>query len=113
MTVGWNVITLSLQQFRIHTQSVSSGALPNTEYVLVFLTNSVAQEPEGSSPHSQQPAIGPCFEAVRSVSYGGGLLVPRPNPKLEEAVSSIRNPRTRHAMVTVDPLSLGIHIFNI
>jgi hypothetical protein len=28
------------------------------------LTNSVAQEPEGSSPHSQQPATGPCSEPV-------------------------------------------------
>jgi hypothetical protein len=30
------------------------------------LTNSVAQEPEGSSPHSQQPATGPCPEPVES-----------------------------------------------
>jgi hypothetical protein len=30
------------------------------------LTNSVAQEPEGSSPHSQQPATGPCSEPVES-----------------------------------------------
>jgi hypothetical protein len=29
-----------------------------------ILTNSVAQEPEGSSPHSQQPATGPCPEPV-------------------------------------------------
>jgi hypothetical protein len=29
---------------------------------IYFLTNSVAQEPEGSSPHSQQPATGPCPE---------------------------------------------------
>jgi hypothetical protein len=28
------------------------------------LTNSVAQEPEGSSPHSQQPATGPSLETV-------------------------------------------------
>jgi hypothetical protein len=26
----------------------------------------VAQEPEGSSPHSQQPATGPCPEPVES-----------------------------------------------
>jgi hypothetical protein len=26
---------------------------------ITFLTNSVAQEPEGSSPHSQQPVTGP------------------------------------------------------
>jgi hypothetical protein len=32
----------------------------------INLTNSVAQEPEGSSPHSQQPAIGPCPETVES-----------------------------------------------
>jgi hypothetical protein len=25
-----------------------------------LLTNSVAQEPEGSSPHSQQPTTSPC-----------------------------------------------------
>jgi hypothetical protein len=31
-----------------------------------LLTNSVAQEPEGSSPHSQQPATGPCPETVES-----------------------------------------------
>jgi hypothetical protein len=30
------------------------------------LTNSVAQEPEGSSPHSQQPATGPYPEPVES-----------------------------------------------
>jgi hypothetical protein len=32
----------------------------------VRITNSVAQEPEGSSPHSQQPATGPCPETVES-----------------------------------------------
>jgi hypothetical protein len=26
----------------------------------------MAQEPEGSSPHSQQPATGPCHEPVES-----------------------------------------------
>jgi hypothetical protein len=30
------------------------------------LTNSVAQEPEGSSPHSPQPATSPCPEPVES-----------------------------------------------
>jgi hypothetical protein len=30
------------------------------------LTKSVAQEPEDSSPHSQQPATGPCPEPVES-----------------------------------------------
>jgi hypothetical protein len=32
----------------------------------VAITNSVEQEPEGSSPHSQQPATGPCPEPVKS-----------------------------------------------
>jgi hypothetical protein len=36
------------------------------ERLNVKLTNSVAQEPEGSSPHSQQPATGPCPEPVES-----------------------------------------------
>jgi hypothetical protein len=31
-----------------------------------YITNSVAQEPEGSTPHSQQPATGPCPEPVES-----------------------------------------------
>jgi hypothetical protein len=30
------------------------------------LTNSVAQEPEGSSPHSPQPATDPCPEPAES-----------------------------------------------
>jgi hypothetical protein len=34
--------------------------------VCVCITNSVAQEPEGSSPHSQQPTTGPCPEPVES-----------------------------------------------
>jgi hypothetical protein len=33
---------------------------------LLSWTNSVEQEPEGSSPHSQQPANGPCTETVES-----------------------------------------------
>jgi hypothetical protein len=32
--------------------------------IIIIITNSVAQEPEGSSPHSQQPATGPCPETV-------------------------------------------------
>jgi hypothetical protein len=36
---------------------------------VLVLTNSVAQEPEGSSPHSQQPATGPCPETVESNSH--------------------------------------------
>jgi hypothetical protein len=38
-----------------------------------YLPNSVAQEPEGSSQHSQQPATGPCPEPVESN--------PQPPPK--------------------------------
>jgi hypothetical protein len=34
------------------------------ELVITKLTNSMAQEPEGSSQHSQQPATGPCPETV-------------------------------------------------
>jgi hypothetical protein len=30
------------------------------------ITNFVAKEPEGSSPHSQQPATGPCPERIES-----------------------------------------------
>jgi carotenoid cleavage dioxygenase-like enzyme len=33
---------------------------------------SVAQEPEGSSPHSQQPATGPCPETVESNPHPPG-----------------------------------------
>jgi hypothetical protein len=33
---------------------------------LPVITNSVAQEPEGSSPHSQQPATGTYLEPVES-----------------------------------------------
>jgi hypothetical protein len=47
--------------------------------LLQILTNSVAQEPEGSSPHSQQPATGPCPETVESTPHppprGGGGVV--------------------------------------
>jgi hypothetical protein len=32
----------------------------------LLLTNSVVQEPEGRSPHSQQPATGPYPEPVES-----------------------------------------------
>jgi hypothetical protein len=115
----------------------------------------VAQEPEDSSPHSQQPATGPCPETVESNPHPPKLHFPvlrlcqviRPVPRLcvvirnkywvlrgrvvspppkpqaggpptvgcprlliqyirsyppyLEAISSIRNPRTRHAVVTV------------
>jgi hypothetical protein len=36
------------------------------KYIKWKETNSVAQEPEGSSPHSQQPATVPCSEPVES-----------------------------------------------
>jgi hypothetical protein len=36
------------------------------DYELVKISNSVAKELEGSSPHSQQPATGPCPETVES-----------------------------------------------
>jgi hypothetical protein len=36
---------------------------------VVDLTNSVEQEPEGSSPHSQQPATGPCPELAESNAH--------------------------------------------
>jgi hypothetical protein len=35
-------------------------------YKMLTLTNSMAQKTEGSSPHSQQPATGPCPEPVES-----------------------------------------------
>jgi hypothetical protein len=35
-------------------------------YTSIYINNSVAQEPEGSSPHSQQPATGPCPKPVES-----------------------------------------------
>jgi hypothetical protein len=38
----------------------------NTIINIVIKTNSVAQEPEGSSPHSKQPATGPYPEPVES-----------------------------------------------
>jgi hypothetical protein len=38
----------------------------DSQILLKIITNSVAQKPEGSSPHSQQPATGPCPEPVES-----------------------------------------------
>jgi hypothetical protein len=38
------------------------------------VTDSVAQEPEGSSPHSQQPATGPCPEPVESNPHPPAIL---------------------------------------
>jgi hypothetical protein len=69
---------------------------------------------------------------LRGFTEGGGVLAPRPTPKLEdhplsavrdclfnifapnippypEAVSSIRNLRTRYAVVTRDPLNMVYH----
>jgi hypothetical protein len=40
--------------------------LPPKDLFFYYLTNFVAQEPEGSSPHSQQPATGPCPQTVES-----------------------------------------------
>jgi hypothetical protein len=37
----------------------------HTNYT-ISATNSMAQEPEDSSPHSQKPATGPCPETVES-----------------------------------------------
>jgi hypothetical protein len=43
--------------------------LDNIVQTMTFLTNSVAEEPEGSSPHSQQPtATGPYPEPTGSPS---------------------------------------------
>jgi hypothetical protein len=49
--------------------------------VMCKLTDSVAQEPEGSSPHSQQPATGPCPEPVISCPFPV-LRLCRPVPRL-------------------------------
>ena len=91
-------------------------------------------EPEGSLPHLQVPVqiISPdprltvCMFRNKIRFYGEELVAPRPTPKLEDhplsAVpdclfnifaatlhigyrSSIRNPRTRHAVVTGTNLS--------
>jgi hypothetical protein len=116
----------------------------------------VAQEPEGSSLHSQHPDTGPYPEPAEYIPifrclgcakqsvlirgcvkcfvtniefYGGGGVSPPPNPQAGgsptvgcprlliqyirsyppnlEPVSSVRNPRTRHTVVTVDPLNMA------
>jgi hypothetical protein len=73
----------------------------------------------------------PCTNFATNITfYDGELLAPRPSqaegpppvgcprlliqyicnyPPYLEAVSSIRNPRTRHAVVTVDPLNMDIN----
>jgi hypothetical protein len=71
-TIFFHILEGNIFFFEIYT------IIPH-EYTIVFmagrpflafrqpvrnLTNSVAQEPEGSSPHSQQPATGLCPEPV-------------------------------------------------
>jgi hypothetical protein len=114
--------------------------LPYSSESFIFpsaITNSVAQEPEGSSPHLQQPATSPypnnqsvlvrgcaSYFVTDTEFYGGGLSTPKLEdhplsavprlliqyihsfPPYLEAVSSIRNPRTCHAVVTVDSLNM-------
>jgi hypothetical protein len=46
------------------TLSIPSGFFPSDK-----LTNPVAPEPEGSSPHSQQPANGPYSEPGQSTPH--------------------------------------------
>jgi hypothetical protein len=62
---GSKIVAVSLVSiFNTYGVTVSiPGAFP------LFNSNSVAQEPEGSSPHSQQPATGPCPEPVKSNPY--------------------------------------------
>jgi hypothetical protein len=40
------------------------------------ITNSVTQEPEGSSPHSQQPPTGPCPDLVESNPHTPKTIAP-------------------------------------
>jgi hypothetical protein len=53
-----------------HTSQAKAELTSQNSLLLIqsskLLTNSVAQEPKGSSPHSQQPATGPCPEPVES-----------------------------------------------
>jgi hypothetical protein len=78
----------------------------------------------GESVHFRGPCI---YFATNIFFYGGGVVSPPPNlqtgrpppvgcprlliqyirsyPSYLEAVSSIRNPRTRHAVVTSDPVN--------
>jgi hypothetical protein len=52
-----------------------------SSHLLLVVTNSVVQEPEYSSPHTQQPSTGPCPEQVKS------------NPQPES--QSLQDPRTK------------------
>jgi hypothetical protein len=122
-----------------HTTSITRISLLcfQKRWNCLYLTNSVTPEPEGSSPYSQEPATGPYPEPSGSnlhfcpfptplyilrkqtMFYGGPPTVGCPRlliqyirsyPPYLEAVSSIRNPRTRHVVVTVDPLNMGLTI---
>jgi hypothetical protein len=61
-------VFLAIAMFNIIYCSFKSTPNATTHSILRSnqLTNSVAQEPEGSSPHSQQPATVPCPELVKS-----------------------------------------------
>jgi hypothetical protein len=55
-------------------------------HVNIYLTNYVTQEPEGSSPHSQQPATDRCPElcvVIRNKyrDLRGRVVSPSPNPQ--------------------------------
>jgi hypothetical protein len=58
----------------VHT-NILSVTLYNLQLIPKMLTNTVEQEPEALSPHSQQPATGPCPEPVES-----NPLPPPPKP---------------------------------
>jgi hypothetical protein len=59
-------VTRSQKDVRHITTCVSPSYSSIRRVICVCITNSVAQEPEGSSPHSQQPATGSCPEPVES-----------------------------------------------
>jgi hypothetical protein len=112
LLTSWTTISFSIRTL-LHVIGQLAG------FIIKLLTNYVAQEPEGSSPHPQQSATGPCPECVvirnkywvlrgRVVSLphnpqaGGPPTVGCPRlliqyigsyPPYLEAVSSIRNPR--------------------
>jgi hypothetical protein len=50
----------------MHLCSIDPFQSVPADNIETLITNSMAQEPEGSSPHSQQPATGPCPEPVES-----------------------------------------------
>jgi hypothetical protein len=62
-------MTLKIHCLRLRLNPWTLGRMANTIDTIpqrTTETNSVAQEPEGSSPHSQQPATGPRPEPVES-----------------------------------------------